>query len=104
MFLFIGGIQPRTVDIGEEGLSCPRCSRRGVALRRTDHYFSLFFIPLFRVRKGAEFYQCGDCGCIFTETGEGSEVPSGQRLCRGCGRESPSGFSFCPYCGRPLTR
>jgi len=33
--------------------------------KRRDHYLALFFIPLFPVRRGPEFWQCSACGQEF---------------------------------------
>lgn len=62
MFLFIGGIQPRKKFIeGNPGI-CPECGRPAMLPCRVDHYLSLFFIPLFPVRKGETALCCRECG------------------------------------------
>jgi len=106
MFFFIGGVQPRTKVLGEESRVCPVCGRAAVRRQRTDHYLSLFFIPLFPVRKGVPYYACGHCGAVFDESGgppvgEGRPPARGRRVCRFCGRGLEGDFAYCPYCGRP---
>jgi len=72
--------------------------------RRIDHYLSLFFIPLFRIKKGVPFFLCGNCGVHFKEDGTllQSDPADVKRECRFCGRRQDSGFIFCPYCGKRL--
>ena len=64
MFFFIGGIQPRTVRLEKKMKFCPSCGRHELFLKRTDHYLSLFFIPVFPVKKGVPFLTCENCGSV----------------------------------------
>lgn len=69
MFFFIGGVQPKTVRIDKQARLCPACQHSAVYLKRVDHYLSLFFIPLFPVKKGIPFLSCDNCHSVFDETG-----------------------------------
>jgi len=103
MFFFIGGIQPKTITLDENPRNCPECGHFDLYLKRTDSYFSLFFIPLFPVKKGTPFMKCENCGAVFTK--EGSRIdPSvmGHQKCPHCGRLVGFDFIYCPYCGKPL--
>ena len=60
-FFFIGGIQPKTVTLDRQARTCPACGLAGAYTRRTDHYLSLFFIPLVRVKKGEPYLYCQRC-------------------------------------------
>lgn len=103
MFFFIGGVQPKTVTLDETPRMCPACGLYQARLRRVDHYLSLFFIPLFPVKRGRPFLKCQSCGAISDESGQtlyAAEKPGTQ--CPYCGREIESSFRFCPYCGRTL--
>jgi len=62
MFLFIGGIQPRKRFLEGDPRVCPECGRPAMLPCRVDHYLSLFFIPLFPVRKGEAALCCRECG------------------------------------------
>jgi hypothetical protein len=103
MFFFIGGIQPKTVTLDKKPQHCPECGHFELYLKRTDSYFSLFFIPLFPVKKGAPFMKCDNCGAVFSrdKTRIVSQVTQRQK-CPHCGRSVGADFVYCPYCGKPL--
>ncbi len=104
MFFLIGGVQPRTVWLEKQARPCPSCGHLDVYVKRVDHYLSLFFIPLIRVKKGVPFAVCRNCQAILRP--EGGEIHDEQRghyrRCRCCGRSVAHDFSFCPYCGKHL--
>ena len=104
MFFFIAGIQPKTVDMEDHSKMCPSCGLYQARLRRVDHYVSLFFLPVLRVRKGEPLVECLSCGSLSRESGEPWSEPSkdGARVCPECGRHLKSGYRFCPYCGKAL--
>ena len=104
MFFFIGGIQPKTVLVDQEARMCPSCGLARARLKRVDHYFSLFFIPLFRVKKGEPFLECPQCGVVSGGEGKGATGPAGMQpsSCPHCGYPLEPGFRYCPYCGRSL--
>ena len=100
MFIFIAGLQPRTRDLDSPPRTCPACNRPALRLRRTDQYFSLFFIPLFRVKQGEPFAACGGCGAVFASADPLlGEKSSGTSRCRSCGHSVEPDFRFCPACG-----
>lgn len=104
-FLFIGGVQPKKVQIDDQPRSCPGCGLPSARLKRLDHYVSLFFIPLFPVKKGERFLECSRCGGVFDEGGRSvGESPGAERSrnCLRCGRQIASDFQFCPQCGEPV--
>ncbi len=104
MFFFIGGIQPKTVSVDEQPRICPSCGLTRARLKRVDHYFSLFFIPIFRVKKGEEFLQCPQCGAVSGGQYGSTHGPArGQpSRCSHCGYPVEPTFRYCPYCGRTL--
>lgn len=104
MFFFIGGIQPKTVKIEKKPRNCPECGHFQLYLERTDSYLSLFFIPLFSVKKGIPFMRCKNCGTVFTQDGSpmDSAFTSPLRNCPHCGRSAGPDFVYCPFCGKPL--
>lgn len=107
MFIFIGGVHPKTKMLDEHPQLCPVCGALGLRRKRIDHYFNLFFIPLFPIKKGQPFLMCENCGRMFDEHqrplgDEASGVKSSERQCPSCGRLCDSDFSYCPYCGHPL--
>lgn len=104
MFFFIGGIQPKTVEIENQPRMCHACGLYQARLKRMDHYLSIFFIPLFRLKKGSPFLQCGSCGTISHESGDPwHEVPGSRGLrCGHCGNKLDAEFRFCPHCGKEV--
>jgi ribosomal protein S27AE len=108
LFLFIGGIQPRTIRLDKFGRICPRCGHHGLYAKRQDHYFSLFFIPLFRVKRGEPFVSCDHCRSVFDESERTIEEPAAFRRdtwkCPDCGRSLEGDFEYCPRCGKRVRR
>jgi RNA polymerase subunit RPABC4/transcription elongation factor Spt4 len=104
MFFFIGGVQPKTVRLDKQARLCPVCGHNEVYLKRVDHYLSLFFIPLFPVKKGSPFLSCHNCRTVFDE--RGAAVKDGRRersrTCPYCGRVLEDDFDFCPRCGKRM--
>jgi primosomal protein N' len=72
--------------------------------KRVDHYVSLFFIPLFPVKKGAPFLICENCKTVLDEHGYSmdAEQAFGPTRCPHCGRHIDPDFTFCPHCGKAL--
>jgi len=103
MFFFVGGIGPRTIILNKEARGCPSCGRITAYLKRTDGCVSLFFIPVFRVKKGEPFLSCEACGSTFDERGERPhpERSANALTCRRCGRPIEPDFKYCPSCGNP---
>ncbi|NVL93582.1 MAG: zinc ribbon domain-containing protein [Desulfobacterales bacterium] len=104
MFFLIGGVQPKTILVDKQARSCPACGHFEVFLKRADHYVSLFFVPLFPVKKGAPFLFCENCRTVFDERGYkmGVEQTVSERRCAHCGRPVNPDFAFCPYCGKAI--
>jgi len=104
MFFFIAGVQPRTVVLEDRTRNCPSCGTHRVRLKRVDHYFSLFFIPLLRVKRGTPLLECQNCGSLFDEQGDllPNHRVNGAGLCPYCGKRIEPGFHFCPFCGKRI--
>ena len=104
MFFFIGGIQPKTILIEKQPRACPSCGYYEVSKKRVDHYVSLFFIPLFPVKKGTPFLFCENCKTSVDDTGYrvDFEKTEGEKRCPYCGKEVDPHYRFCPYCGKGL--
>ncbi len=102
MFFFIGGIQPKTVTLDETPRICPACGLAQAKLKRIDHYLSLFFIPLFRVKKGEPILVCERCGFSAPPDEADAYVRrhAEQPLrCPSCGYDLDRSFNYCPRCG-----
>ena len=104
MFFFIGGVQPKTVPLDASPRLCPVCGLAQARLKRMDHYLSLFFIPLFPVKRGEPVLICDRCGAMShpDRTLEAvAPVLEGNR-CSHCGFSLESNFRYCPQCGSRL--
>jgi hypothetical protein len=102
MFFFIGGVQPKTLFLDDRPGICPSCGLLQARMKRVDHYFSLFFIPLFPVKRGEPFLECRKCGIV---AGEPDSGPPRTRQdqpgrCPHCSHALEPTFQYCPFCGR----
>lgn len=101
MFFFIGGVQPKTITLDETPKLCPACGLAQARLRRIDDYLSLFFIPLFPVKRGEPVLICDRCGAVsdpdqtLRKTYPTTEI----RSCPKCGASIEPQFNYCPHCG-----
>jgi len=104
MFFFIGGIGRRTVTLDPQPRTCPNCGRLALYSKRIDSYLTVFFVPLFTVKKGEPFLVCGNCRATYDERGgrkDGGQT-SKEQACQYCGRPRESNFKYCPECGKPI--
>jgi hypothetical protein len=101
---FIAGVQPRTVRIEKHTQACTSCAHFDVYVKRVDHYISLFFIPLIRIKKGTPFLVCDNCGTYPEQQDSAFEFRKAGKpqKCGYCGRSVEPDFSYCPSCGRSL--
>jgi hypothetical protein len=102
MFL-IAGVQPKTRRVDETPQRCPACGLARAYITRVDHYLSLFFIPLVRVKQGAPFLWCESCRRpVDQRPPPAREVPlSGtSTACVACGSSFDNSFKYCPHCGQ----
>lgn len=105
MFFFIGGVQPKTVDLDERPRPCPSCGLPRARLKRIDHYVSLFFIPVVRIKKGPAFLECDRCGVVSSQPEAAGRARPGHesaKTCPRCGRPLDEDFRYCPACGQRI--
>ena len=102
--IFIAGVSPKTKVLDQNPRRCPVCGLSQAYYKRMDHYLSLFFIPIFRVKKGDPFIMCDRCEQ--TAHGLGPEFTQKQNKealgCKYCGKVIDSDFKFCPHCGKRI--
>ncbi len=101
--IFIAGVSPKIKVLDQNPRRCPVCGLHQAYYKRMDHYLSLFFIPLFRVKKGEPFIMCDRCEHSVNEFGpDFNRQQEGAQTCRSCGKDVASDFKFCPYCGKRI--
>lgn len=102
--IFIAGVFPKTKVLDQNPRRCPACGLNQAYYKRIDHYLSLFFIPILRVKKGEPFIICERCEKTIHEFGaEFAQRPgSAADMCRYCGKSVDENFTFCPYCGKRI--
>ena len=102
-FFFIGGVQPKVKVLDEQPRRCPRCGLNQARLKRVDHYLSLFFIPVLRVKTGEPMLTCDRCEMPVAEpAADTAPATEAAKTCRFCRKDSPAEYAFCPFCGRRL--
>jgi RNA polymerase subunit RPABC4/transcription elongation factor Spt4 len=97
-FFLIGGIQPKVRVLDEKPRRCPVCGLHQAYFKRIDHYLSLFFVPLLKVKTGEPFIMCERCEKSVSEFAP--ELDGQTRRCRTCNKDLPADYKFCPHCGQ----
>ncbi|MDJ0915326.1 MAG: zinc ribbon domain-containing protein [Desulfobacterales bacterium] len=101
MFL-IAGISPKIKQLDSNPQQCSVCGQTRAYTRRVDHYLSLFFIPVLRVKKGETFVMCN--ACAQQTHGSAGESDRGRETtadrCQSCGGRLATNFKYCPHCGK----
>ena len=102
--LLIAGIFPKTKILDDNPRICPACGLAQARLKRIDHYLSIFFIPVLRVKKGDPFIICDRCETMSSEFGKNRNLWPGKKgvRCKNCGSALDKDFTYCPYCGKPV--
>jgi hypothetical protein len=102
MFL-IAGVQPKTKRVDERPQRCPSCGLVQAYTTRVDHYLSLFFIPLIRVKQGETFLLCENCqqpSGDFSHSAPQQPLAGTDRVCVACKKRFDQSFKYCPHCGQ----
>jgi hypothetical protein len=103
-FFFIAGITPKVKVLDEKPRRCPVCGLHEAYYKRVDHYLSVFFIPIFKVKTGEPVVMCERCERTVSGSGPGPAPPvQGEAgRCRFCSKDLPADCTFCPHCGKRL--
>ena len=103
-FFFIGGVQPKVKILDETPRRCPHCGLHQAYMKRVDHYISLFFIPVLKIKTGEPMLICDRCQRPVKEAGPDAsrQSPEPLKACRFCKKDFPAEYAFCPICGRRL--
>jgi predicted RNA-binding Zn-ribbon protein involved in translation (DUF1610 family) len=102
--ILIAGVSPKKKVLDQNPRRCTVCGSNPAYSQRIDHYLSLFFIPLFRVKKGEPFTVCDRCA----QTGQGwgqdstRQQADAPRTCKSCGKTINADFKYCPQCGKRI--
>jgi hypothetical protein len=102
--IFIVGVTPKTKTLDQNPRRCPICGLNQAYAKRVDHYLSLFFIPVFRVKKGEPFIICDRCERTTYDYGSDlrHQPKNDTHRCRYCGKPLDLDFKFCPYCSKRI--
>jgi len=102
--IFIAGVAPKIKILDQNPRRCPVCGLNQAHYKRIDHYLSIFFIPILRVKKGEAFIMCDRCEKTFHDFGSDFTRPQqeGAGICRSCGKTLDKDFKYCPGCGRRI--
>ena len=108
MCFVIAGVQPKTRTLDAAPKRCPRCGLHQAYTQQVDHYISLFFIPLLRVKQGEPYLYCRRCGQPvdkgYEQSHEQAMTPASverpSRMCNRCGRSLEEHYKYCPHCGQ----
>ncbi|HSO61278.1 MAG TPA: zinc ribbon domain-containing protein [Desulfobacterales bacterium] len=103
-FFFIAGISPKVKVLDEKPRRCPVCGLHQAYFKRVDHYLSLFFIPIIKVKTGEPVIMCARCERAVSEFGPEPATPvQGEtKRCRFCSRNLSPDYTYCPHCGKKL--
>lgn len=99
----IAGVQPKTRRIDDTPRRCPACGLAQAYTTRVDHYLSLFFLPVIRVKQGAPFLFCEHCRQPVDDsspTFQGAASASPATVCAACNKTFDASFKYCPHCGQ----
>jgi len=99
--IFIAGVSPKTKALDQNPRRCPVCGLNQAYYKRIDHYLSLFFIPVLRVKKGEPFIACERCERTIHEFGPeyAHRTEADTLKCRYCAKSVGKNYKFCPHCG-----
>jgi hypothetical protein len=102
LMIFIAGISPKTKVLDRNPRRCPVCGLHQAYYKRVDHYLSLFFIPLLRIKKGDPFIICDRCNKTIPQSGPDISRRAGyeNKTCSACNRTLEPEFKYCPNCGQ----
>jgi len=101
--IFIAGVSPRVKVLDQNPRKCPVCGLNQAYYKRIDHFLSLFFIPILRVKKGEPFWVCDRCDQTVRGPGAGfNQQQESNRTCRYCGKALDKDFKYCPNCGKSI--
>jgi hypothetical protein len=102
--ILIAGVSPKKKVLDQNPRKCTVCGLNRAYMQRVDHYLSLFFIPIFRIKKGEPFILCDRC--MQTGRGLGPDDTQPQtdspRKCKSCGKALYADFKYCPQCGKRI--
>lgn len=102
---FIVGSRRRERDHSYGYFYCPTCRKRRAAAQGTfTRYFTFFFIPIFPIWIGGDYFRCEYCGDLFDADPElpfdfGSHREPKVWTCLKCFATNPSHRFRCEACG-----
>jgi hypothetical protein len=91
---FIFGLNDRQKEISSGSFTCPHCGAiRNYKLMHAGRYFSLYFLPIFKVKDLGEYVACQTCKHIYQPEVLNQKFPSAEdRLVASVRTELESGL------------
>lgn len=95
-------------DAGPVARTCPYCGSQGPHTRvEGENWFTIYWIPLFRVGRAPGFIRCSRCGQTFPESGPSRPAPVVRDpdwtwACPACQNVNPNTAQSCLRCHQTL--
>ena len=98
--MIIAGTKAKETVIGTGDFKCPVCfSQTSYVRKRFDQYFTLFFIPLFKLGTLGEHTECLSCHSIIQDKSQHViEEPEKMWECPNCKAQNPNTTYTCQNC------
>jgi hypothetical protein len=92
--MIIYGYKSREIDVASGQFDCPKCDdKRLYTHKQVARYFTLFFIPLFKIKTLGEYVECQTCHRTFKPESLGLMPSAGSKTRAEMGTQAKEGRS-----------